>query len=291
MLRKVYNSAVPQLKGKKVRDLCIGIELLAVELDGGEIGVAYVLKNEIGCGCELLPEPGALSGMDAEELSSQMLQNEGGNPLSNAVGVAVCNAVTDYDALSSEVLDAADVFAVRPGDTVGMIGNIGPVAKQLKPKAKRMIVFDRGKPEGVYPEERKLAAEYEDLEQELYLTEEFIRTKVRLLEDKINSKFRMARFKLFEVQVNGALAETAETMYNGVPYSNLNNGARINVGLDIIRTLAKHYNFYPPIFIDNRESITELIDVSPQQTISLIVSEKDQELRAELKEEVKEAIA
>ncbi|MGI6406114.1 MAG: enolase N-terminal-like fold-containing protein [Syntrophaceticus sp.] len=47
MLRKVYNSAVPQLKGKKVRDLCIGIELLAVELDGGEIGVAYVLKNEI----------------------------------------------------------------------------------------------------------------------------------------------------------------------------------------------------------------------------------------------------
>jgi uncharacterized protein (DUF4213/DUF364 family) len=155
MLRKVYNSAVPQLKGKKVRDLCIGIELLAVELDGGEIGVAYVLKNEIGCGCELLPEPGALSGMDAEELSSQMLQNEGGNPLSNAVGVAVCNAVTDYDALSSEVLDAADVFAVRPGDTVGMIGNIGPVAKQLKSKAKRMIIFDRGKPEGVYPEERQ----------------------------------------------------------------------------------------------------------------------------------------
>jgi diaminopimelate decarboxylase len=34
-----------------------------------------------------------------------------------------------------------------------------------------------------------------------------------------------------------------------------------------------------------------IIDVSPQQTISLIVSEKDQELRAELKEEVKEAIA
>ena len=125
----------------------------------------------------------------------------------------------------------------------------------------------------------------------MYLTEEFIRTKVRLLEDRINSKFKMARFKLFEVQVNGALAETAETMYNGVPYSNLNNGARINVGLDIIRTLAKHYNLYPPIFIDNRESITELIDVSPQQTISLIVSEKDQKLRVELKEEVKEAIA
>jgi DNA repair exonuclease SbcCD ATPase subunit len=135
--------------------------------------------------------------------------------------------------------------------------------------------------EDLKAEERKLAAEFEELERQIYLTEEFIRAKVRMLEDKINSKFKMARFKLFDVQVNGAISETCETTYNGVPYSNLNNGARINVGLDIIRTLAKHYSFYPPIFIDNRESITELVDVSPQQTISLIVSEKDKSLRVE----------
>ncbi len=141
-------------------------------------------------------------------------------------------------------------------------------------------------------EERRLAAEFEELERQLYLTEEFIRTKVRLLEDRINSKFKMARFKLFNVLVNGGIEETAETMYNGVPYSSLNNGARINVGLDIIRTLAKHCNFYPPIFIDNRESITELVDVSPQQTISLIVSEKDKKLRVELveREALEEAV-
>jgi hypothetical protein len=125
----------------------------------------------------------------------------------------------------------------------------------------------------------------------LYLTEEFIRAKVQMLEGKINSKFRMARFKLFDVLVNGGVEETAETMYNGVPYSSLNNGARINVGLDIIRTLAKHYNFYPPIFIDNRESITELVDVSPQQTISLIVSKEDKKLRVEIKEHLEEAFA
>ena len=141
-------------------------------------------------------------------------------------------------------------------------------------------------------EERSLAAEYEELERQLYLTEEFIRTKVRLLEERINSKFRMARFKLFNTLVNGGIEETAETMYNGVPYSSLNNGARINVGLDIIRTLAKHYNFYPPIFIDNRESITDLVDVSPQQTISLIVSKEDKKLRVELaeKKEMKEVV-
>jgi DNA repair exonuclease SbcCD ATPase subunit len=140
-------------------------------------------------------------------------------------------------------------------------------------------------------EERKLAAEYEELEQQLYLTEEFIRTKVQLLEDKINSKFRMARFKLFDVQVNGAISETCETTYNGVPYSNLNNGARLNIGLDIINTLAEHYDFAPPVWLDNAESVTDILPTRGQQ-IRLVVSEKDKRLRAEIaeKKEKKEAV-
>ncbi|HHV99982.1 MAG TPA: hypothetical protein GXX36_10520 [Clostridiaceae bacterium] len=139
-------------------------------------------------------------------------------------------------------------------------------------------------------EERKLAAEFEDLEQQLYLTEEFIRTKVRLLEDKINSKFRMARFKLFDVQVNGALAECCETTYNGVPYSNLNNGARLNIGLDIINTLADHYGFAPPVWLDNAESVVNILPTKGQQ-IRLIVSGTDKKLRVVLAEKKEEAFA
>jgi hypothetical protein len=60
-------------------------------------------------------------------------------------------------------------------------------------------------------EEKKLAKEYERLEGELFLTEQFIRTKVQLLTDKINSKFKMARFKLFNQQINGGLLECCET--------------------------------------------------------------------------------
>jgi DNA repair exonuclease SbcCD ATPase subunit len=138
--------------------------------------------------------------------------------------------------------------------------------------------------EDLKAQERELAAEYERLEGELYLTEEFIRQKVSLLEERINSKFEMARFKLFNVLVNGAVEECCETTYGGVPFGSLNNGARINVGLDIIRTLAKHYNFYPPIFIDNREAVTSLIDMGDQQVVSLVVSEQDKELRVEVED-------
>jgi len=126
-----------------------------------------------------------------------------------------------------------------------------------------------------------LAAEFEKLEQELYLIELFIRTKVNLLTERINSKFKFARFKLFEEQVNGGIAEVCEVTYNGVPYSGgLNNAMRINIGLDIINTLAEHYGFEPPVFIDNAEAVTELMPTEGQ-LISLIVSEKDKVLRIE----------
>lgn len=132
-------------------------------------------------------------------------------------------------------------------------------------------------------EERKLASEYEELERQLYEAEETIRVKAHTIEKKINSKFKMARFKLFDMQVNGAVIETCETIYDGVPYSNLNNGARLNVGLDIINVLADHFGFAPPVWIDNAESVTNILPTKGQQ-IQLIVSEKDKKLRIEIAE-------
>lgn len=133
-------------------------------------------------------------------------------------------------------------------------------------------------------QERELSAEYEALEKETYLTEEFIRAKVDLLEGKINSYFQHATFKLFNVYISGGIEPTCETLYKGVPYSTaLNNGARINVGLDIINTLSKHYNFKAPIFIDNAEAITKLLPVN-SQVIALEVSH-DKNLTVEVIEE------
>ena len=140
-------------------------------------------------------------------------------------------------------------------------------------------------------QEEKLGAEYERLQGELFLTEEFIRTKVNLLEERINGKFKLARFKLFEQQINGGVNECCETLFQGVPYSGgLNNAARINVGLDIINTLSEHFGFQAPIFVDNAEAVTQLIETSAQ-VISLVVSAEDKVLRVESPaKELKEAI-
>ncbi|MBD8013856.1 AAA family ATPase [Planococcus wigleyi] len=130
-------------------------------------------------------------------------------------------------------------------------------------------------------QEEQLAAEYEKLEHHLFLSEEFIRVKVKIMEEKINAKFKYARFKLFETQINGGLQEVCETTFDGVPYgSGLNNAAKINIGLDIINTLSEFHGIQAPIFVDNAEAVTQL-GQTDSQLISLIVSEKDKALRIE----------
>ncbi|MBC1824193.1 AAA family ATPase [Listeria seeligeri] len=130
-------------------------------------------------------------------------------------------------------------------------------------------------------ESAEKSAMYNELEKGLYLIEQFNKTKCSLLEDKINSKFKYVSFKLFKMQINGGIDECCETIFNGVPYnSGLNNAARINGGLDIINALTDYVQVIAPIFVDNRESVTELIDTE-SQLVSLIVSESDENLRVE----------
>jgi DNA repair exonuclease SbcCD ATPase subunit len=128
-------------------------------------------------------------------------------------------------------------------------------------------------------EEKKLAQQIAELEGQEFLCEEFIKTKVELLESGINSKFKYVSFKLFDTQVNGGLVETCEALINGVPFSNANTASQINAGLDIISALSEYYGVQAPIFIDNRESINQILETG-SQVINLIVS-KDKTLRVE----------
>ena len=128
--------------------------------------------------------------------------------------------------------------------------------------------------------EEQLAADIAEIDRKLFLTEQFIRAQVSMLEESINSRFELVKFKLFEELQNGALNEVCETTCDGVPWRNLNHGGRINGGLDIINTLARHYGFAPPIVIDNAESVTSIIPTIGQQ-IRLVVSAADKTLRVE----------
>ena len=65
-----------------------------------------------------------------------------------------------------------------------------------------------------------------------------------------------------------------------MPYSDLNNAAKINAGLDVINSLSDKLDLKVPIFIDNAESVNELIKTDTQ-LVRLVVS-KDKELKIEV---------
>lgn len=126
-------------------------------------------------------------------------------------------------------------------------------------------------------QQQKLASEKNLLDETSFLIDEFVKAKVDMLEDNINSHFEYARFKMFNVLVNGNIEECCETTYKGVPYRSMNNAARMNVGLDIINALTKFYNVTAPVFIDNAEAVTDFIKCN-SQTIKLFVDADFKEL-------------
>lgn len=117
----------------------------------------------------------------------------------------------------------------------------------------------------------ELNKKHEDIERELFELDEYMKQKLIGIESGINEKFKITKWKLFEIQVNKGVKDICEAMFNGVPYStDLNTGAKINVGLDVINTLSAHYDCTLPVFVDNAESVTDWnVDYS-LQTIMLI---------------------
>lgn len=129
-------------------------------------------------------------------------------------------------------------------------------------------------------EKRVLSQELAILEKIEMQIDRFNKAKIELIESRVNSKFNLVKFKMFETQLNGGESPACECLVDGVPFNDLNTASRINAGLDIINALQKHFQILAPVFIDGRESITEIIPTQCQ-VVSLIVDPTKEVLTVE----------
>ena len=141
-----------------------------------------------------------------------------------------------------------------------------------------LLDYSRQRIESLREDARNAAECLEAIEKMLFLMDEYSRYKTRFVEDSINGLFRIARFRLFREQANGGIEDRCDVVYEGVPYISVNNGMKINLGIDIINTLSMAYGVKVPLFVDNAESVTNL-EYCGSQIIRLVVSEHDKELR------------
>lgn len=116
-----------------------------------------------------------------------------------------------------------------------------------------------------------------ELEKKDYTAEQFTIAKIKNLEKKVNDLFTNVQFKMFEPFITtGGIKPTCECTMHGTPYRDLSTSEKINAGIDIINAMCAFNDTYAPLFIDNAESITDILPTRSQQ-ILLIVS-RDKEL-------------
>jgi len=141
-----------------------------------------------------------------------------------------------------------------------------------------LLDYSKQRVEQLREDAKNAATCLEAIENMLFLMDEYSRYKTRFVEDSINGLFRIARFRLFREQANGGIEDRCDVVYDGIPYISVNNGMKINLGIDIINTLSTAYGVRVPLFVDNAESVTNL-EKCNSQIIRLVVSENDKELR------------
>ena len=133
------------------------------------------------------------------------------------------------------------------------ISNISRQLEQIREQEHRDARIAELKKEQAQLED-KIAA----LNEKLQLIKDFQLAKCRLIEQQINNKFQIVKFKLFDFYVtSGEIKDCCEVLMDDKPYSTaLSTGERVKASLDCIKTLQEHFKVELPIFIDDAESIT-----------------------------------
>lgn len=133
-------------------------------------------------------------------------------------------------------------------------------------------------------EQKSLVAKQGNNLKMLDIVDSFTRRKVSLIEESVNDKFKIAKFKLFNENVtDGKINECCDVIANNAPnYSDINTAGKVIAGFDIINTLSLHYNFTAPLFVDNLDSLDsenkeKVIKVAGEnaQVITLMVSDDE----------------
>ena len=205
-------------------------------------------------------------------------------PLSDIEGYAEARTAIQVriNDLNGELMD---IMSGTSAARAKLIGQISEIKQEIASwnvylGKESLLENSRKRVEELQEDARNAAEKLDAIEEILFLIDEYSRYKTQFVEDSINGMFRIARFRLFREQANGGVEDRCDVVYEGVPYININSGAKINVGIDIINTLSRAYGVTVPLFVDNAESVTNL-EKSECQIIRLVVSENDKKLRCD----------
>ena len=157
--------------------------------------------------------------------------------------------------------------SIKQGETLAHINTLSVFENNLKFNNRITELEEQKKAIGV-----KIV----HIDGDLDLLSRYVSARCEAMEENINAMFTLIRWRLFELQKNGEYVDCCRATVNGVSYeSSLNNAAKINAGIEIIRVLAKANNVSVPCFIDNSESVNHVAFTGGQMILLRVTEDKE----------------
>ena len=263
--REEMTAAFEKNKAEKLDKIKFGGENIKARLDEIATAVLDLKEQKVA----LTTEKDKLQKeLDAAKAEAQITYVEFEDERITAIRQQI--ATMELSLMESPKLDVEGMKAQKAGLETKKAGLEAELRKEEQiEKAKARIAE-------IKTEEKILAQQLADIERQDFAMAAYTNASMAFVEGRINDKFSLVRWRMFNRLINGGIEECCVATIGGVEYSDLNSAAKIQAGIDCINALSDHYGYYLPVWVDNRESVN-VIQETKSQVINLVVT-KDKTL-------------
>lgn len=114
-------------------------------------------------------------------------------------------------------------------------------------------------------EQTKLAQAVADADNVLAQIASYKKKRIDEVEKAVSSLFKMVRWKMYQPNVsNDGEQEICQAIIDGVPYEQQNRATQMNAAVDVINGFSAGLGLNVPLFFDNKESVSDLIETEMQ---------------------------
>lgn len=274
-------------KAKQTFEDAKGKDLERISKEGSEINnqIENLEKRAVELTKELEDRTAEVEAKKAEynNALAELTKEIEANPIIDALNAASVNAedLPEWEALEDQISQISETIKDLPtadnseltAKKIGLTKDLDEVKRKLSLRS--VIENNKKKIAELSDREKELAQQKADLEKQEFTIDELNKARMDEVERRINSKFQLVRFRMFEPQLNGGEKPDCVAMVNGVKFTDLNNAGKINAGLDIINTLCLFHEISAPIFVDNAESVNQLFPVGSQLVKLIVTTDKE----------------
>jgi uncharacterized protein (DUF4213/DUF364 family) len=127
--QQLINCALPWAKDRTIKEIRFGLGYSCVELDNGQMGVAWTPERRDAGSCTHVEKAGGIAGSEASEILKWLISDQS---LKRAAGLAAFNALNAKIERQTSDNEAISLLKIQPNEHVVMVGYFAPVIPTIK---------------------------------------------------------------------------------------------------------------------------------------------------------------